>query len=437
MIYPYRPYGAARELFRQRGDELLLSGPAGTGKSRALLERGHAIATKYPGSRGLLLRKTRASLTTTGIVTYQRIVLPPGNAIVTQQGARYPNGSEIVFGGCDKWSKIMSSEYDWAYWQEANEGTLAEWEAVTTRLRWWHMPYQQMMADCNPQGPRHWLKDRCNQGVCTLLESRHQDNPALWDSGYSDWTPEGRKYIEKLDKLTGVRYKRIRMGIWAAAEGMVYEWDPDVHMIDNRVLPREWPRIWAVDFGYTNPFCWQAWCYDPDGRMILERQIYMTKRIVQDHARDIMRAAVELPKPVAIICDHDAEDRATLERELNMQTAAAHKAIKPGIDAVQKRLRVAGDGRPRIQIMRDALYEIDEDLVEAHLPKCTEEEWESYVWAINISGVASAKEVPVDKDNHGMDTCRYAVAFVDGLAADPHKYTSHVVYSEPVIISAY
>jgi phage terminase large subunit len=112
----------------------------------------------------------------------------------------------------DKSTKIMSSEYDMIYVQEATELTEEDWESLTTRLRNGIMPYQQLMADCNPSHPQHWLKLRCDRGATLLLESRHEDNPSI--------TPA---YIAKLDALTGVMKLRLRYGRWAAAEGMVYE----------------------------------------------------------------------------------------------------------------------------------------------------------------------------------------------------------------------
>jgi len=63
IIEEYRPYGGNRELFRCRAPEILLSGPAGTGKTRANLELFNLLAMTYPGARLLMLRKTRRSLT--------------------------------------------------------------------------------------------------------------------------------------------------------------------------------------------------------------------------------------------------------------------------------------------------------------------------------------------------------------------------------------
>jgi uncharacterized membrane protein len=46
----------------------------------------------------------------------------------------------------------------------------------------------------------------------------------------------------------------------------------------------------------------------------------------------------------ATVADHDAEDRATLER-YGVYTQPATKDVSPGIQAVQARLRRAGDGK--------------------------------------------------------------------------------------------
>ena len=54
----YAPRGAARDLLESRDFELLIEGPVGTGKSFGVLWKMHLAALKYPGMRGILLRKT-------------------------------------------------------------------------------------------------------------------------------------------------------------------------------------------------------------------------------------------------------------------------------------------------------------------------------------------------------------------------------------------
>jgi hypothetical protein len=271
--------------------------------------------------------------------------------------------------------------------------------------------FQQIIADTNPDVPTHWLHQRCNRGQTRVLESRHEDNPVLYgDDGTV--TERGAAYIAKLDALTGVRYQRLRRGLWVAAEGLIYEgWDSAVHVVDRFDVPDEWTRWWSVDFGFTNPFVWQSWAEDPDGRLYLIRELYRTKRLVEDHARDILRVTDSQPRPRGLICDHDAEGRATLEKYLGLPSIPAHKAVTEGIQAVAQRLQVAGDGRPRLLVMRDALAERDADLDEAKRPCSTAEEFPGYVWEQHPG--KPPKETPLKVNDHGMDAARYVVAKLD------------------------
>lgn len=418
---PFRPTGRMRQFAVDYSDEVLLSGPAGTGKSRMCLEKLFRAANQYPGSRHLILRKTRESLTEAALETFETKVVPPGHPILEgaqrrmRQKYLLANGSEIVVGGLDKPTKVMSTEYDTIYIQEATECTETDWEMATTRLgRNNKMPWAQLMADCNPDAPVHWLYQRAHQGTTRLYETRHEDNPMLWDEATNQPTEQGRDYIARLDRLTGVRYKRLRLGLWVAAEGIIYDgWDPAIHRIDRLEIPREWTRVWSVDFGFVNPFVWQAWALDPDGRAYRYREIYHTRRLVQDHARQILEVTQGDPAPTAIICDHDAEDVATLERYLKMETMLAHKSVSDGIQAVASRLRTEDDGRARIFFLRDSLVERDPDLMDQKKPCCTEEEFDGYVW--NEGRGRRKGEEPLKENDHGMDATRYFVAMADEL----------------------
>lgn len=412
-----------------------MSGPAGTGKSRAALEKLHMACLQTPRVRCLVVRKTAASLTSTALVTFRehvaREALDSGEVRFYSGSAEKPaaylygNGSEIVLGGMDKSTRIMSSEYDLAFAQEAIELTEDNWEAITTRLRNGVLSFQQLIADTNPGPPHHWLKARCDQGKCVIIYCRHEDNPRLWDGG--GWTAEGLTYLSKLDALTGVRRLRLRFGKWAAAEGLVYdEFDPMIHVSDQfnwkSHPPENWPRYNAVDFGYTNPFVFQWWVADPDGCLFLYREIYRTKRLVEDHARQIIKlngashdTRRREPAPAFIVADHDAEGRATLEKYLGVSTRAAHKAVLEGVEAVQSRLRIAGNGKPRLFLCRDAVVERDPELVESHRPSSTLDEVLGYAWPEKRPGEPDRPKdvLPVKKNDHGMDPMRYLVAEVD------------------------
>jgi PBSX family phage terminase large subunit len=402
---PYQPYGGALKLFYCQDDEVLLDGPAGTGKSRAALEKVYLVASKYAGCRVLMARKTRASMTESTLVTWEEKVLPAGSPIADgpqrrmRQAYHFPNDSEVVVGGLDNAQKIMSTEYDLIYVPEATELEENDWESLTTRLRNKVVPYQQLIADCNPAAPTHWLNQRCNNGLTTRILSRHEDNPTVDEA-----------YLNRLRRLTGARRKRLYEGIWAAQEGLVYDFDAAIHQVNRFDIPPEWKRYRVIDFGFTNPFVCQWWAMDSDGRLYRYREIYRTQRTVADHAAQIRKLS-DGESCAATIADHDAEDRATLLAH-RIPTIAAHKPIGPGIQAVQKRLERADDGKPRIFFLRDSLVERDESLMEAKKPCCTEEEFDGYLWPKGQDGKAR-KEAPVKEDDHGMDAMRYLVASVD------------------------
>lgn len=441
LTHTYRPRGGVIKLLECRSREVLLAGPAGTGKSMGALFKLHLLALMNPGSRFLMVRKTLKSLTSTGLVTFQEKVAHQalltgdvkfhGGSTKEPAAWKYSNGSTIVVGGMDDPTKIMSSEYDCIYIQESTELSEDEWEKATTRLRNGKITFQQIIADCNPDAPTHWLRQRCDTGRTTEILSRHEDNPLLFDDD-GNITPFGREYMDILDNLTGARYLRLRKGLWVAAEGLVYEedYDPNHHIIDQAPMPVNWMRYWSVDFGYVHPFVCQMWAVDPDGRMYLYREIFHTKRTVDMHCRDILRAVADLPpgveeatarpsqwiwrepKPRVLVADHHAENRAVLERDLGMGVTPAPKGVTEGIQVVQARLRKQGDGKARIFFMRDAVLEVDPELRRLNKPACTIEEITSYVWHKPNGTTIKPKEVPVkDMD----DGCLIAGTLVETM----------------------
>jgi PBSX family phage terminase large subunit len=428
----YRPYGGNSQLFTSKQPELILSGPAGTGKSRANLEYLNYWAMNYPGARLLMVRKTRRSLGESGMVTFEQKVLHPAQGVRfhnSKQQYQYPNGSILAVGGLDKPSKIMSTDWDIIYAQEATELEEDDWETCTIRLRWGGIPMQQMIGDCNPAQSTHWMLQRARDNKTLMYETRHEDNPMLFNRD-NTMTPEGERYLSKLDNLTGVRYARYRLGLWVSAEGMVFEdsWDRKRNLINAYHIPAEWPRYLAIDFGFTNPFVCLWAAIDPDGRIIIYRQLYKTKTLVEDHAKEIKRVSRwgekgGEPLPRAIICDTDAEDRATLERHMSLYTIPAHKTVSDGIQAVASRFRAAGDGKARIQIMRDCLVERDRDLAEGKQPTCLEDEPESYVWDTR-QGLKRGDQ-PVKEHDHALDALRYLTAYFD-LKSPQVKYSQRV-----------
>lgn len=216
LVIEMQPQGAALAMLGSRRPEVLIQGAAGTGKTMWLTYKAAAICCKYPGARVLLARKTRTSLTQSALVTLENKVLcgnVPGNAGRDNRSSylfEHDNGqtSELVVGGLDKPERIMSTEYDWIGIPEATELDLTDYEQLLTRLRNGRVPYQQIVADCNPAFQSHWLNQRfpaigADDARRARFHSLHSDNPSV--------TAE---YLAVLNTLTGHRRARLLEGRW-------------------------------------------------------------------------------------------------------------------------------------------------------------------------------------------------------------------------------
>lgn len=238
--------------------DLLICGPAGTGKTFGILTVLHLLAADYDGLRILIVRKTRSSLTESALVTYEEEILPADGMEFIARGASrshrhayvYPSRSIIVPAGLDNPTRITSSAWDIVYANESIELTEDGWETCGSRVdRPGRDPrFGLMMGDTNPGDPAHWLLKRCQAGRTALWDTTHAANPALHDG--RAWTPDGIRYRARLDRLKGARRRRYFEGLWSAAEGQWFEgFDSDRHVTEAAEFDPRYPVHLAVDTG--------------------------------------------------------------------------------------------------------------------------------------------------------------------------------------------
>lgn len=430
-------YGANAAAFNSREPEILLAGPAGTGKSLALMAKCLTLLSKYPGCRGLFCRGTRNSLTQSGLVTWEEQILGPDHPVLTRhpvkrrvrQSYEFPNGSELVVAGLDDPGKTLSSEFGFVYIQEATEEgiDLETYETLLRALRHKKSPWRQLMSDCNPTTPTHFLYRRQKRqadgspGLLRMYSGTHRDNPEYYRRD-GTITPAGELYMATLGRMSGRRRKRFAVGVWSAADGLVYEqYREDVHLLPaGWVCPYDWPRVWSIDWGKDVPSVLQVWAVDADRRMHMVREVYLTRQRGSDmgrHARRLIDVEGE-PEPVAAICDHDEEKRSTFEDEAKVPLTFADKTERDlGLDQVSDRLDLSNDGRPRMFFARDAMrHPPDERLSDEGKPTGTLEELVGYVW--DTRNPLRPKDEPIGYNDHGMDAMRYAVRYVDSHLLD-------------------
>ncbi|MDY6957668.1 MAG: phage terminase large subunit [Halobacteriota archaeon] len=392
---------------RDQSFVLLLTGSAGGGKSRVAAEKLNAYCKNYHGATALMMRKSRESMgNSTVLFTHRKVIGQDSQVEFFPSKSRfeYTNNSILAWGGMyneQQQEQIRSIGQDGAldivWMEEANEFTEDDFNEILARMRGKAAPWRQIILSCNPDHPYHWINTRLIQGgEATVYYSSAEDNP---------YNPP--EYLKALDMLTGVKRQRLKEGKWVQAEGAVWdEYDPAIHLINRFEIPKEWTRYRVVDFGFTNPFTCQWWAEDNDGRLYRYREIYETQKIVEDHCKEILRLS-EGETIIQTVADHDAEDRATMQRH-GVYTVAAQKSISPGIQAVGSRLRKAGDGKPRMYFLKNSLVKVDTTLRNQGRPTCTEEEIPGYSWPKGVDG-KPIKEDPVKINDHGCDAMRYMV----------------------------
>jgi phage terminase large subunit len=384
---------------------MLLTGSAGGGKSRLAAEKINAYCKRYPGATGLMLRKAREFCNKSIVPFFNNVVVGDDSTVTFKKSDycfEYDNGSVLWWGGMkdDAQREAIRSigqdgSLDIIWLEEANAFSYNDFQELLGRLRGNAANWRQMILTTNPDAPTHWIKKQLMDG----------GRSKVYYSGAIDNIHNPPEYLETLNSLDGVLGDRLNKGLWVQAEGVVYKnFSDEIHVLDRFEIPANWARYRVIDFGYTNPFVCQWWAADNDGRLYLYREIYMTQRLVEDHAQDIKRFS----KGEAIqftVADHNAEDRATLDRH-GVYTSPAKKSITPGIQAVENRLKVAGDGKPRMFVLRDSVVKVDQRLIDKRYPTSTLEEFPAYVWPEGKDG-KPFKEEPVDLHNHGMDCTRY------------------------------
>lgn len=446
---PYQPFGASKELFYCRDKEILCEGPTRTGKTRSILEKVFLCLMKWPKARALLIRKTRASMTETVMQTLEDHVLAVNSPILQgpqrdhRQSYKLPNGSQAVIGGLDKENRtrVMSSEYDIIACFEATELVEDDLDSLLTRLSNGVMPFQQILLDCNPGAPSHWLNQRAEKllgvniedysevqrwnmrkdvkGMRRLL-SRLEDNARFYDHAVKQWSKMGADYLDTISKLRGVRAKRYRLGVWAAAEGLVYDLFEDRILLDAGIdpperLPSPAIRVCAgLDWGWTDPLAVIVGAECHDGVIYTVEEMYAQKT-PPDVLAVKLKALRDKWGIETFYCDPSRPELIAMMRRYDIPcTPHRVKMIETGIALVETR--------------------INADYLRI-FPACAAmiKEASEYEYAKTLDG--RAKTVPKDVNNHAMDALRYLIAGMDygrTLTFSPMAKEAQTDESQPI-----
>ena len=438
--------GGMEQAFESKAHEIMVGGPYETGKSFGLELKFFLLNAKYPNCRSLMIRKRYKDLVGSGVEMLRDHIIrnpwqpyPLGHplcpvetfgGIDEPKSLKFKNGSIIYFRGFDDPTKVLSAQYDFVYVVQAEELELRDWEELLGRCtgRAQNSPYPQVMGDCNPGPPNHWIVSRSgglkqDAGKLKFFEQKHRDNPWLCkvDEDEPDnedldvYTPAGDRTMSVLTGYTGAMRAKALEGRWISPEGIVFkDLMEDLHVLDGRnfPIPEQWARFRSIDFGTTHAFVCQWWALDEDNIMYLYREIYMTGRNIEDHAVDINHYSEGEYYLHTVVDGQAAGDIDTLLRH-GIYTQLADKDRAYGHQLMLERLRVPPGGKPMMYFLDTALVETDTTLSERFHPHTTFQSLVNLKYKQKLTG-SRTDEDPDKNHDDGYDAARYGVVSVDG-----------------------
>ena len=236
----------------------------------------------------------------------------------------------------------------------------------------------------------------------------YKDNPEIYDQETGEMLVGGERRMQKLLNLEGVRYKRGYEGVWASAEGLVFEaFSPEIHIIDKFDIPKEWPRYLSIDWGFRNPASCIWWARDPDNRLYAYKEIYKTKLTAPEFIQ-LIKANIKDGEIIHYASVDNADQDAIEQlRKARIRIKEPKKSRISQIDIVQQYLKVDETGKPAIFFLRDRLiHNPDEDLRSEYRPLDITDEFLTCTYDEKITSTAKDDEA-IKGDHHGIDGTAY------------------------------
>ena len=243
----------------------------------------------------------------------------------------------------------------------------------------------KLWFNCNPEGPEHWLYKewivKAKEKNMLHLHFTMADNPAL--------SPTVRQRYENL--YTGIFYRRFVEGQWAVAEGLVYDFDPKLHVSEPE---GSGGRFYiSVDYGTRNPFSAGLWQVT-EGKAYRIREFYHNGRETgtmltdEEYCDALESLAGNLPVEQVVVDPSAASLIAALRRRGRFPVRKAKNEVLPGIRLVTT-------------LLKAGLLQISS--------KCqdTIREFRLYRWEDKSEADRVVKE-----NDHAMDDIRYFCATV-------------------------
>lgn len=269
--------------------------------------------------------------------------------------------------------------------------------------------------NCNPDGPYHWFKvnwiDKAigylgKKKAAQFQEEADQKGEKLELKKllYLHFTMDDNLSLSEKIKAryrsmyTGVFFKRYIIGLWAMAEGIIYDmFGRDKHVVDVAQLEREGKITWtgdyyvSCDYGTQNATVFLLWRKAENGKWYCIREYYYSGRDkgVQktdaEFSADLKTWLAGISPRYIVLDPAAASFKAQLKKD-GFKVKAANNDVLDGIRFVATLLN-----------QRTIFFDIS--------CENTIKEFASYIW--DAKAADRGEDKPVKEHDHAMDAVRY------------------------------
>ena len=271
--------------------------------------------------------------------------------------------------------------------------------------------------NCNPDGPYHWFKvNWIDKSTGYLGKERVEQirkkaaeegkDPGLKEILYLHFTMDDNRSLSEEIKARyrsmyiGVFFKRYILGLWAAAEGVIYDmFDPEKHVKNIKEFFQilvNGNRYVSCDYGTQNATVFLLWNKGIDGKWYCIREYYYSgrdkgKQKTDAEYADDLKKWLDGTRIKAMIVDPSAASFIAELRKRGYKVIKANNDVLDGIRLVGMLLNL-------------------EMLIFSS--SCTEtiKEFASYIW--DEKAAEHGEDKPVKQHDHGCDAVRYFVSTV-------------------------
>jgi PBSX family phage terminase large subunit len=247
--------------------------------------------------------------------------------------------------------------------------------------KWWF--------NCNPANPHHWFKvnwiNKAREKNLLYLHFTMADNPSL--------TQRIRERYER--QYIGVFYRRYILGLWVAAEGLVYDmFERNRHVVDSSGYTFERDIYVSADYGIQNPNAWLIFRNVQGSNIWIQTRESVYSGRESNRQKTVKELADDLDTllcgaiPKEVIIDPSA---AAMKVELKRRGYKVKGAINDVINGIADVQTMLADGRL---------------LIDSSCKK-TIKEYEVYSW--DSKAADSGDDKPIKANDHCMDETRYFV----------------------------